>query len=225
MSISCLLSGFGQHQNFLAPPRPPLCPPNPSPLPCFSSRSFSFNSISSKPQQNPSLSSSSSNPNFPNSPFLPNYDTDDNNTNNNNGGGNNRRGGGWRRRWSGDDPFEFRPDGWWIYLPFFVFVLLLESPALARALSNGVLEVRGGHWTRLVPDETADSFVIAGDGEEFVNGLESCWRRCRGVFLNLMLPEGYPNSVSSDYLEYSLWRALQGIASQINGVLATQVLP
>ncbi|XP_020261733.1 protein root UVB sensitive 1, chloroplastic isoform X2 [Asparagus officinalis] len=39
-----------------------------------------------------------------------------------------------------------------------------------------------------------------------------------------MLPEGYPNSVSSDYLEYSLWRALQGIASQINGVLATQSL-
>ncbi|ONK72745.1 uncharacterized protein A4U43_C04F22730 [Asparagus officinalis] len=85
MSIGCLLSGFGQHQHFLAPPWRPLYPPTSSPLPCFSSRSFSFNSISCKPQQNPSLSLSSSNPNFPNSPSLPNYNSGDNNTNNNGG--------------------------------------------------------------------------------------------------------------------------------------------
>lgn len=62
------------------------------------------------------------------------------------------------------------------------------------------------------------------DHDKSASGLESCWRQCRDLFLNLMLPEGYPGSVSSDYLQYSLWRGLQGIASQISGVLATQSL-
>lgn len=39
-----------------------------------------------------------------------------------------------------------------------------------------------------------------------------------------MLPQGFPHSVTNDYLEYSLWRGVQGIASQISGVLATQAL-
>jgi len=42
--------------------------------------------------------------------------------------------------------------------------------------------------------------------------------------MGLMLPDGFPHSVTSDYLEYSLWRGVQGIASQISGVLATQAL-
>ncbi|KAF7126389.1 hypothetical protein RHSIM_Rhsim11G0035000 [Rhododendron simsii] len=39
-----------------------------------------------------------------------------------------------------------------------------------------------------------------------------------------MLPEGFPHSVTSDYLDYSLWRGVQGIAAQISGVLTTQSL-
>jgi len=38
-----------------------------------------------------------------------------------------------------------------------------------------------------------------------------------------MLPQGFPHSVTFDYLDYSLWRAVQGIASQVSGVLTTQV--
>ncbi|XP_022637387.1 protein root UVB sensitive 1, chloroplastic-like [Vigna radiata var. radiata] len=40
----------------------------------------------------------------------------------------------------------------------------------------------------------------------------------------LMLPEGFPESMTSDYLEYSLWRAVQGVACQVSEVLATQSL-
>lgn len=40
----------------------------------------------------------------------------------------------------------------------------------------------------------------------------------------LMLPEGYPHSVTPDYMEYTLWRAVQGVASQVSSVLATQAL-
>lgn len=53
--------------------------------------------------------------------------------------------------------------------------------------------------------------------------LERSWRRCATVAVQLLLPDGYPDSVSSDYLQYSLWRGVQGIASQISGVLSTQV--
>lgn len=38
-----------------------------------------------------------------------------------------------------------------------------------------------------------------------------------------MLREGFPDSVTSDYLEYSLWRGIRGIAAQVSGVIATQV--
>ncbi|XWS28148.1 hypothetical protein CRYUN_Cryun25bG0040700 [Craigia yunnanensis] len=40
--------------------------------------------------------------------------------------------------------------------------------------------------------------------------------------MRLLLPKGFLDSITSDYLDYSLWRGVQGVASQISGVLATQ---
>lgn len=42
-----------------------------------------------------------------------------------------------------------------------------------------------------------------------------------GIFRQILLPEGYPDSVSSDYLEYQGWDTLQAFASSISGSLAT----
>ena len=68
----------------------------------------------------------------------------------------------------------------------------------------------------------------AGGGPENLAALRRqlgrSWRRCTDVAVQLLLPDGYPHSVSSDYLNYSLWRGVQGVASQISGVLSTQVL-
>ncbi|KAF3781058.1 root UVB sensitive 1 protein [Nymphaea thermarum] len=118
---------------------------------------------------------------------------------------------------------------------------------------DSVWEVKGGMWLRLVPDASADAFLVNGrsgtnrktknDGEDELgsssasSGFRAGARReefsrmvtdsvnwCRGFVLRLMLPEDYPESVSSDYLEYSIWRAVQSIASQVNGVLTTQAL-
>lgn len=88
---------------------------------------------------------------------------------------------------------------------------------------DGVWEVRGGRWTRVGSDNSNDTFLLAATtgGAFSLSIFLSSWRR---LFLGLMLPEGYPHSVSSDYLEYSLWRGVQGVASQISGVLATQVV-
>ncbi|XP_072985167.1 protein root UVB sensitive 1, chloroplastic [Typha latifolia] len=124
----------------------------------------------------------------------------------------------------------------------FLLLSFLPSPAVAIS-SDGdgdaggggkgddfVWEIRGGKRTRLAPDPLRDSFVashLEGEGEWngiFHHGMESCWRYCRDMFAHLMLPDGFPHSVSGDYLEYSLWRAVQGIASQVSGVLSTQAL-
>ncbi len=40
---------------------------------------------------------------------------------------------------------------------------------------------------------------------------------------NAFLPEGYPESVSDDYLTYQIWDTVQAFASSISGSLATQV--
>ena len=45
-----------------------------------------------------------------------------------------------------------------------------------------------------------------------------------GIFLkNAFLPQGYPDSVSDDYLSYQIWDTVQAFASSISGSLATQV--
>lgn len=116
----------------------------------------------------------------------------------------------------------------------------LPSSALARSTEGGgfsAWEVRGGKWSRLEPDPSGEGFVVivSGGKESQVGGdgvgkrfvpfrlLRFCWRQLQEVVVRLMLPEGYPESVTSDYLEYSIWRGIQGIASQVSGVLSTQV--
>ncbi|KAL7608225.1 hypothetical protein Lser_V15G10778 [Lactuca serriola] len=43
-------------------------------------------------------------------------------------------------------------------------------------------------------------------------------------FMCLMLPDGFPDSVTSDHLEFSLWRGINGTTSQVSGALSTQSL-
>lgn len=37
------------------------------------------------------------------------------------------------------------------------------------------------------------------------------------IFKNLFLPQGYPDSVSEDYIRYQLWDTIQAFCSTING--------
>uniref|UniRef100_A0A8D0GWC7 RUS family member 1 n=1 Tax=Sphenodon punctatus TaxID=8508 RepID=A0A8D0GWC7_SPHPU len=46
----------------------------------------------------------------------------------------------------------------------------------------------------------------------------------RGIFMSVFLPQGYPESVSPDYLPYQLWDTVQAFASSITGALATQAV-
>lgn len=117
---------------------------------------------------------------------------------------------------------------------FWSFIhLQLASSALARATlsqqetEESVWEVKGNKRIKLIPDLFKDEFVVAPSSSlSNDNALligENLWLQCKALFTRLMLPEGFPHSVTSDYLDYSLWRAVQGVASQVSGVLATQV--
>ncbi|CAA6669488.1 unnamed protein product [Spirodela intermedia] len=118
-------------------------------------------------------------------------------------------------------------------VPVLVRAISALPCALARSYGGGsyssVWEIRGGKWTMLVPGPSGEDFVMVTDGgKEGDDRIEElflrCWRQVKEAFVRLMLPEGYPASVTSDYLEYSLWRGVQGIASQVSGVLSTQAL-
>lgn len=157
------------------------------------------------------------------------------------GSNNNHDSGNSNSGWHNDDD----PSGF--YHPFLFFSIFICSVVccfcnfqLASALATTTIvvsdksefgyvwEVRGGKWTMLIPHLFEDAFVIVpGRGTSSSSPtsffLSNLWLQCRLLFMRLMLPEGFPQSVSSDYLDYSLWRGVQGIASQISGVLATQV--
>ncbi|KAL6533668.1 Protein root UVB sensitive 1, chloroplastic [Orobanche hederae] len=138
-----------------------------------------------------------------------------------------------------------------IFLPRHVYMLLVSlsaslsyfifSSSAARAKTEGLsddneevlCEIRGGKRVELVPNYSKDEFIApenvwswlskGGRSKSLLN-LGDVWMKFRDLAASLMLPEGFPESVTSDYLEYSLWRGVQGIAAQISGVLATQAL-
>ncbi|XP_024009646.1 protein root UVB sensitive 1, chloroplastic isoform X2 [Eutrema salsugineum] len=159
-----------------------------------------------------------------------------NNDNGNGGGGDgdwwdNSDGGGEDNSDGSSSPLRFLC---FLFLVYSCFFQLRLSAAIAIAKapesdSNGdteketVWEVRGSKRKRLVPDFVRDEFFVSPE-ETTSSPLtpENLLAQCRNLLTQFLLPEGFPNSVTSDYLDYSLWRGVQGIASQISGVLATQ---
>ncbi|KAH9887289.1 DUF647-domain-containing protein [Cubamyces lactineus] len=49
----------------------------------------------------------------------------------------------------------------------------------------------------------------------------SGWRR---LLSDVFLPEGYPSTVSSDYLQYQIWNALQAFCSSLAGLFASRAV-
>lgn len=155
--------------------------------------------------------------------------------NNNNNNNNNNPFNPWWWHEGNDSPGSFYLLLLFLSSLFYFFCHFQLATALARTTSqdeddyDAVWEVKGNKWTRLIPDYSKDAFVIASANASATSlssllSVSSLWFQCKNLLMKLMLPEGFPNSVTSDYLNYSLWRGVQGVASQISGVLATQVL-
>ena len=100
----------------------------------------------------------------------------------------------------------------------FVVETVKNSEEEARAYEEELVERQ---------KQGGDQKKEAGDGEKrqkgFENGVDRVFTRFVDIGKQLLLPEGYPGSVTEDYMEYTLWRMGQIIASQISGVLTTQV--
>ncbi|XP_051904196.1 RUS1 family protein C16orf58 homolog [Hippocampus zosterae] len=73
----------------------------------------------------------------------------------------------------------------------------------------------GESWQYLVKDgvleKRRDGVEAESRGNSFV-----------GVFKSVFLPQGYPDSVSGDYLQYQFWDTVQAFSSSLSGTLATQ---
>uniref|UniRef100_A0A0K0DJ89 UPF0420 protein n=1 Tax=Angiostrongylus cantonensis TaxID=6313 RepID=A0A0K0DJ89_ANGCA len=54
--------------------------------------------------------------------------------------------------------------------------------------------------------------------------LLSCWSRLKTLLTEIFLPQGYPSSVSDDYMQYQRWDTLQAFASSLTGALATEAV-
>ncbi|KAK1379170.1 Protein root UVB sensitive 1, chloroplastic [Heracleum sosnowskyi] len=147
---------------------------------------------------------------------------------NNNGGGGGGGGGDDSDSNSNSDNDGDNPRN---HLSLFVICSSIQLAASACAIAVGsnddeftLYQVKGGNKIKLIPDYLKDVFVIP-DTKFFTSfSLGNVWLQCRSLFMRLMLPQGFPTSVTSDYLEYSLWRSVQGVAAQVSGVLATQAL-
>uniref|UniRef100_A0A8C1B5K1 RUS family member 1 n=2 Tax=Cyprinus carpio TaxID=7962 RepID=A0A8C1B5K1_CYPCA len=70
-------------------------------------------------------------------------------------------------------------------------------------------------WRYLLKDGRMKRQKDAGDGRPARNSVS-------GVFKSVFLPQGYPESVSEDYLQYQLWDTVQAFSSSLSGTLATQ---
>ena len=90
--------------------------------------------------------------------------------------------------------------------------------------------VRGEHLQHVIEDKQAKS---CRPGFSRVLLLSTTYKQSYSLPLvekvktfarNAFLPEGFPDSVSEDYLNYQIWDTVQAFASSISGSLATQAV-
>uniref|UniRef100_UPI003AB06119 RUS family member 1 n=1 Tax=Centroberyx gerrardi TaxID=166262 RepID=UPI003AB06119 len=73
----------------------------------------------------------------------------------------------------------------------------------------------GESWRYLVKDGAMERKRDGSEGGTRGNSVI-------GVFKSVFLPQGYPESVSDDYLQYQFWDTVQAFSSSLSGTLATQ---
>eukprot|EP01083_Nonionella_stella_P004558 13201_1 len=73
-----------------------------------------------------------------------------------------------------------------------------------------------------LPD--GNSFNFAEPRNFYVSGIISCWASWLVEFKSILLPEGYPDSVTKDYLQFQIYDTLQAVCSYLRGILATQAI-
>ncbi|TYG90502.1 hypothetical protein ES288_A12G187000v1 [Gossypium darwinii] len=80
-------------------------------------------------------------------------------------------------------------------------------------------EWNGSSSTKLFKTATI-TFSPSLQIQRSVNGFNHVWRR----FLDAFVPEGFPGSVTPDYVPFQVWDSLQGLSTYIRTMLSTQAL-
>ncbi|XP_070585508.1 RUS family member 1 isoform X3 [Erythrolamprus reginae] len=75
---------------------------------------------------------------------------------------------------------------------------------------------RSARRYQALPDGKLSSVADASEARHFPS--------LHHIFMSIFLPQGYPESVSTDYLAYQFWDTIQAFASSITGTLATQAV-
>lgn len=83
--------------------------------------------------------------------------------------------------------------------------------------SRHVLETYGVTHRKIYQFKTSDSKLDIQEENLQYQSLTS-------FFLNAFLPHGFPDSVSSDYLQYQIWDSVQAFASSITGSICTHAV-
>ncbi|XP_008822002.1 RUS1 family protein C16orf58 homolog isoform X2 [Nannospalax galili] len=87
-----------------------------------------------------------------------------------------------------------------------------------RAAPDGSLKWEGGTWRR---------WALSGEvptGAPAAGGRRGSALQALSGLLAVFLPQGFPDSVSPDYLPYQLWDSVQAFASSLSGSLATHAV-
>ncbi|XP_027260275.1 RUS family member 1 isoform X2 [Cricetulus griseus] len=95
-----------------------------------------------------------------------------------------------------------------------------RAPRACRAAADGSLQWDGARrWGWLSGNPAAEPGQDAGGG----GGPWAALPALSGLRA-VLLPQGFPDSVSTDYLPYQLWDSVQAFASSLSGSLATQAV-
>lgn len=86
-----------------------------------------------------------------------------------------------------------------------------------------IIEKRSGtsRKSKLITLSSSGSTLVTENTSCFINGRISNWTR---FLTSIILPEGFPDSVSEDYISFQLWDTLQGLTSYIRGIITTHAV-
>ena len=119
--------------------------------------------------------------------------------------------------------FHSKHFSWPPYFTCFVNVVVVSTNVNMVEVSyvesnevNGVIHQYVANKERFCKDFDIQTFSHSQSQESWL-------MRAKQLAKNAFLPEGFPHSVSEDYIHYQIWDTLQAFASSISGSLATQV--
>ncbi|GJD10315.1 Protein root UVB sensitive 1, chloroplastic [Galdieria sulphuraria] len=100
--------------------------------------------------------------------------------------------------------------------------LLLDSRSRLSAFadSSSTIWERNLRRGSIVPYQFSDDMIQEGRFKDD----RPIFEKLIDWLSRVYLPDGYPNSVTKDYLSYSIWRAIQNLAASVMGVFATEAL-